>query len=309
MQSNNNNVQVIRPPEQENEFNRHPELGYEEKFSEGFIRFLEHGAPHPLIRWHFHEEYELHLITSTTGKVFVGDYIGHFQPGQLVLTGPHLPHNWITSEFPDGQVSVDIRDKVMQFSREPLVQSADLIPELSSLMSLLDRAGHGIEFYGLSPEVEQIMDRIKVNTGLDRLVIFMQLMAKLAKHDNYRLLSSVQLQSRDSQRHLDEISDIVGYVSEHFASNFTMAEVAERFGMSESRFSRYFRKATGNTFTDFVTRMRINKASQLLLDTDQYISTICYNVGFNNVANFNRRFMEVRGMTPSEFRKNGKLRY
>lgn len=309
MQSNKNSVQVIRPPEQESEFNRHPELGYEERLSEGFIRFLEHGAPHPLIRWHFHEEYELHLITETTGKVFVGDYIGHFQPGQLVLTGPHLPHNWITTEFPDGHEAVNVRDKVLQFSREPLAKSAELIPEMSSLMALLERAGHGIEFYGISTKIEQMMDRFKECQGLDRLALFLELMATLAKHDNYRLLSSVQLQSRESQRHLDEISEIVGFVSENFASNLSMAEVAERFGMSESRFSRYFRKATGNTFTDFVTRMRINKASQLLLNTEQYISTICYNVGFNNVANFNRRFMEVRGMTPSEFRKNGKLRF
>ena len=88
-----------------------------------------------------------------------------------------------------------------------------------------------------------------------------------------------------------------------------MAEIAERVGMTESRFSRYFRRATGNTFTDFVNRLRINRACQLLMETDQYISTICYNVGFNNVANFNRRFMEVKGMTPTEFRKQGEERF
>ncbi len=304
-----NNLKVIRPPEKESDFHRHPDLGYEEQIDEGFIRFLEHGAPHQLIRWHFHEEYELHLITETKGKVFVGDYIGHFQPGQLVLTGPHLPHNWISTEYPNGQDHVEVRDKVLQFRREPLLRSSELIPEMRSLMNFLDRAANGVEFYGISAQVESMMNRIKLSSGMDRLANFIELMAVLAKHENYRLLSSVQLQSRDDQHHLDEISEIVGYVSEHFSTNFNMAEVAEKFGMSESRFSRYFRKATGNTFTDFVTRMRINKASQLLLDTDQYISTICYSVGFNNVANFNRRFMEVRGMTPSEFRKNGKLRY
>jgi AraC-like DNA-binding protein len=39
------------------------------------------------------------------------------------------------------------------------------------------------------------------------------------------------------------------------------------------------------------------------------VSTICYNVGFNNIANFNRRFMELKGMTPSDFRKQGEARY
>jgi AraC-like DNA-binding protein len=45
------------------------------------------------------------------------------------------------------------------------------------------------------------------------------------------------------------------------------------------------------------------------METDQYVSTIGYNVGFNNIANFNRRFMEVKGMTPSEFRREGLIRY
>ncbi len=79
--------------------------------------------------------------------------------------------------------------------------------------------------------------------------------------------------------------------------------------MSESRFSRFFRRATGNTFTDFVNRVRINRACQLLMETERYITHICYDVGFNNVANFNRRFLDIKGMTPSEYRKQGAGRF
>ena len=60
------------------------------------IRYLEHGWPSDLCRWHAHEEYELHLITATRGKSFVGDHIGDFKAGDLFMTGPNLPHNWIT---------------------------------------------------------------------------------------------------------------------------------------------------------------------------------------------------------------------
>lgn len=62
------------------------------------IRYLEHGWPTDLCRWHSHEEYELHFIAETRGKAFVGDYIGDFSPGALYLTGPNLPHNWVTDE-------------------------------------------------------------------------------------------------------------------------------------------------------------------------------------------------------------------
>ena len=86
---------------------RSPALGYESPETAGFIRCLSHGFPTPLARWHYHDEYELHLITATSGKVFVGDWIGQFQPGQLVLTGPRLPHNWISMDLPEGGVPLE----------------------------------------------------------------------------------------------------------------------------------------------------------------------------------------------------------
>jgi AraC-like DNA-binding protein len=79
--------------------------------------------------------------------------------------------------------------------------------------------------------------------------------------------------------------------------------------MSESRFSRFFRRATGNTFVDFVNRVRVHRACQLLMETDRAITHICYEAGFNNVANFNRRFLEIKGMTPSEFRRQADNRF
>ncbi|HEX8479620.1 MAG TPA: helix-turn-helix transcriptional regulator, partial [Telluria sp.] len=71
----------------------------------------------------------------------------------------------------------------------------------------------------------------------------------------------------------------------------------------------FFRSATGNSFTDFVTRLRINRACQLLMETECYVSNICYDAGFNNVANFNRRFLECKGMTPREFRQQAAGRF
>lgn len=300
-------AQIRQTPEIEKNYQRGPELGYEPD-DVGLLRFLEHGAPHPLIRWHIHDEYELHLITNTHGKVFVGDYIGQFGPGQLVLTGPRLPHNWITTDY-GSEGEAPLRDRALQFGDTPIRDAAKLIPELQTLLPLLDRAKNGIEFFGISNQVSVYLDQIKESVGSKRLAVFIELMTELAHHNNYRLLSSAQIQSEDDQQQLDQVNDVVEFITSNYAEPFSMAEVAERFGMSESRFSRYFRRSTGNTFTDFVNRVRVNKACQLLLESEKYISTICYEVGFNNVANFNRRFSEFRGMTPSEFRKTGKLRY
>ncbi len=294
-----------RSPELEQDFQRAPDLGYEPR--SGFIRCLEHGAPNPLIRWHYHEEYELHLIVNTSGKVFVGDYIGRFEPGHLVLTGPRLPHNWISTDVP--ATGVEKRDVVLQFQDEPLRQASQGIPELREVLPLLERARHGIEFFGISDHVQLGMSQIRNSTGLQRFTAFLELLADLAQHRDYRLLSSVQIQSYDDDAALQQFSKVLDYIAENYVHQFSLGDIAKRMNMTESRFSRYFRRATGNNFTDFVNRIRINRACQLLMETDQHVSTICYHVGFNNIANFNRRFLELKGTTPRNYRKQGEERY
>ncbi len=296
-----------RIPELEHDVGRTPTLGYEPEGHYGLVRCLEHGIPNPLVRWHYHDEYELHLIVATRGKVFVGDYIGHFEPGHLVLTGPRLPHNWISTEAPAEGVAQ--RDLVIQFPDAPLRQAAALIPELAEALPVLERARNGIEFFGLSELARERFARVRRAQGLARFAEFVALLGELARCADYRLLSTVQLRSFEDDASLARISGIVDYLTAHYSDNFSMAELCGRLNMTESSFSRYFRRATGNNFTDFVNRLRINRACQLLMETDRYITNVCYDVGFNNVANFNRRFLQIKGMTPKEFRRQAEGRF
>jgi transcriptional regulator GlxA family with amidase domain len=108
---------------------------------------------------------------------------------------------------------------------------------------------------------------------------------------------------------LDQINAIVSRITENLAEPLSASELAQGLGMSESAFSRFFRRATGNTFTDFVNHVRINRACQLLMESDLLITNIGFDVGFNNIANFNRRFLDIKGMTPSEYRRQAANRF
>ena len=293
-------------PELEHDFARTPALGYEDPAEAGLIRCLAHGYPTPLARWHFHDEYELHIITATSGKVFVGDWIGQFQPGQVVLTGPRLPHNWVSTDLPDE--GVPLRDLVIQFPHEPLLRASQDIPELAEVLPMLERARHGIEFFGLSERAQQYWHEVKRSSGLRRFAAFCAFLADLAACTDYRLLSSVRLQA-DDEGSIDRVEAVVSRIMERMAEPLSAADMAQELDMSESQFSRFFRRTTGNTFTDFVNRVRINRACQLLMESEQWVTDICYEVGFNNVANFNRRFLEIKGMTPSEFRRQALARF
>jgi AraC-like DNA-binding protein len=296
-----------RQPELEHEYARSPSLGYETPADAGLVRCLAHGCPTPLARWHFHDEYELHLITSTSGKAFVGDWIGPFQPGHLVLCGPRLPHNWISFDIPDGGVAE--RDLVIQFRHEPIANAATAIAELAEVLPLLERSRHGIEFFGMSERGREHWLSVKHSRGLARFAAFCDFLADLTRCTDYRLLSNVQMQGEDDDAGLEQINAIVDRITGDLAEPLLASAAAAELGMSESRFSRFFRRATGNTYTDFVNLVRVNRACQLLMETDRLVTRICYEVGFNNVANFNRRFREIKGMTPSEFRHQAEHRF
>ena len=294
-------------PELEHDNVRLSNLGYEIPDESGFIRCLSHGFPTPLARWHHHDEYELHLITATSGKVFVGDWIGHFQPGNVVLTGPRLPHNWVSTDVPEG--GVDQRDLVIQFLHEPIATGSQHIPELREVLPLLERAKHGIEFFGIFPKAVTHWQRVKTHQGLARFGAFCEFMSELAQCTDYRLLSSTQMQSMDSDTQLDQINAVLSRISENLSEPISAADMAREWDMSESAFSRYFRRATGNTFTDFVNHVRVSRACQLLMESDLLINHIGYQVGFNNLANFNRRFLAIKGLTPSDYRRQTASRF
>jgi AraC-like DNA-binding protein len=293
-------------PEFEHDFIRDPRLGYEAPNAAEFVRCIEHDSPTPLERWHCHDEYELQLIVGARGQAFVGDYVGHFEPGHLVLTGPRLPHNWISTDLPpDG---VDVRSLVIQFREKPLRDGMQVIRELKEIAPLLDRARHGVEFFGLGDAVRERFHRIKRCHGLERFVEFAGMLCMLQGCTDYRLLSSMAMDGIRAGETRSTINDIVEFVNEHNAEPLSIAGAAARVNMTESRFSRYFNKATDSSFSGFVNRVRIHKACELLMHTDSQVSSICYDVGFNNIANFNRRFRDVKGMTPKEFRAQAAAR-
>ena len=83
----------------------------------------------------------------------------------------------------------------------------------------------------------------------------------------------------------------------------SLEEVAEHLGMTPTYFSRVFKQATGRNFIEFVNRLRISKSCELLADGDKPVTEVCFESGFNNISNFNRRFQQLKGMTPSHYRR------
>lgn len=284
-----------------------PELEALEVDKRSVLAF-QHGFPSELVRWHCHDDYELHYIVASVGKVFVGDYVGAFAPGQLVMTGPRLPHNWISQTEPDE--TVPVRDLVVQFRQELVPAVVNSAPELNPLLVLLERSCRGVEF--IDPEklgARQWFEQMIAADGASRVTLLLDFLLSLSADTDYRLLSTMPMRADADTATLDKVELVTSYVIEHYSSDIPLSRVADLVGMSESTFSRFFTKATGNGFTRFLNRVRVAKACELLSESDTPITDICFSVGFNNVANFNRRFRELKAVTPREYRQQTRLRH
>lgn len=269
------------------------------------IRFLEHGFPSDLCRWHAHEEYELHLIVETRGKAFIGDYIGDFKAGDLFMTGPNLPHNWITDKV--WPKPIETRDLLIQFSHESVEKLAQGFPEFSQVLNMLQLARSGIYFEDFNSTFARgHMESIRDNTGAERILAFVRFLVRLNEHAEKKTLSVTRLVQPEGGSKQARIAKVIDYVSKNFFISFSVSQAAEMANMTEITFSRNFNAVTGHSFVDFLNRIRIGQACGMLYASDEQITSIAQEAGFKNLANFNRHFLKVRGMTPSEYRETAR---
>lgn len=260
-----------------------------------------HGYPYRTVRWHRHPEYEIHLVTATTGKFFVGDYIGTFVPGNLVMIGPNLPHNWV-SELP-GIEAVKQRCLVLQFPSTLALNVIKIFPELRYLRRLLKESQSGLLF---APETgliaQPLMLELTEAHGFRRVQLFLTLIELLSRDAGRKRLASSEYVSEPSVYASSKINLALRYISKNFSNELHEPDLAALTGQSVSAFSRAFHKHTGMTFVSYINHLRIKSSCELLTNGRLSITDICFKVGFNNVSNFNRQFLLQKGISPSKFR-------
>ncbi len=270
------------------------------------FRWNVHDYPHHLAKWHYHPEFELHLIQASAGEMMIGDYVGAFEAGSLVLTGSGVPHNWVSRIQPGERVPN--RDMLIQFSPDFAEKVAGLCPEFEAVGELFEDAKRGIEFSGATAEAgRRLLRSIGAARGAQRLLMFLELMTVLARNPaERRTLSRAAPSPGQQTRSSEKIETAISYILEHSAQPIRLTQLSALCGMEATAFSRFFKKQTGHTFARYVNCMRVHAACNLLANSDMPITDICFEVGFNNIANFNRQFVKICGRSPSAYRRDAR---
>jgi len=261
-----------------------------------------HGYPFRTVRWHYHPEYEIHLVVATTGKFYIGDHVGDFAPGQLIMAGPNLPQNWI-SDIAPGEI-VPQRSQVIQFPENFIDDALDTFSEMEEARSLLNRSRRGLLFSAetgaaVRPRIDALIDA----QGIRRLALFYEILDILVRAPKPQILASSSFELDILTARDCGVNRAIAYMRENLTEQLSEPELADLTGQSQSAFSRSFKRHTGTTLVRFKNQLRIDLACQMLLSyPDAKVADICFDVGFSNLSNFNRHFLKLKGTSPSEFR-------
>lgn len=248
--------------------------------------------------WHYHPEYELTYILKGKGKRLVGDSFEKFYEGDLVLLGCNLPHTWVTEK----KAKENCQAIVIQFSHS-FVEQLCQFPELRGFEKLFAKAGRGLHFS--TPKNNDyilLMGQMVVSIELVRFTLLLQLLEQLV-HKKSIPLASAKYKAMKGNENQQRINKVFLYVEKEFKENISLKKAAASIHLSESAFCKFFKRASGKTFSDYTNEIRITNSCELLLETDKPIAEIAFESGFESLTYFNRVFLKKKKVRPGEFRR------
>ncbi|WP_427892814.1 AraC family transcriptional regulator [Kribbella sp. GL6] len=243
--------------------------------------------------WHFHREYELTLITAGSGTRYVGTTVERYLPGDLVLLGPELPHTYASSQRSEAAVT--------QFRHDFLGPDFFDLPQFGAIRLLLSGSSRGLSFSAVPPELAAAVARIPELGPADQTVRLLDVLSRLAEAQSVPV-TGAGYAAAPSTVVRDRVDVVCRHLQETHTEPVQLEEIAALVHLTPTSFSRFFRRALGCTLTDYVNQLRVETASRLLTTTSLPITDVATRSGFRNLANFNRRFRELKSMRPTEYR-------
>ncbi|MGV3491184.1 MAG: helix-turn-helix domain-containing protein [Devosia sp.] len=259
-------------------------------------RRLDDAIP---FQWHHHPELELTLTLNSVGQRFVGDHVGSYGHGDLVLVGANLPHTWASREKLDpAEPHVAL---VLWFRQDWLDALIAGSVELRPVRDLIERSATGLAFspatgLALLDEYRALFDL----PPMQRLLGLVSILARLSRDGSAQPLSSIAPKAIDGGR--SRLDRVLTHLHQHYAEPVALPELAELAALSVSGLHRMFVRHVQTSISAYVTGLRIGDACSRLSSTSQPIQHVADAVGYASLANFNRQFKALRGMTPREYR-------
>lgn len=256
--------------------------------------------------WHYHPEYEFLYIKKSYGTWLIGDYIGEFKSGDVILLGSCIPHSFIHEERYVQENNLNPGEAgVALFKPDILGEAFINLPESSGIRKVLQLCKRGLKMKGETrDEIGRIMEELpNVEKGRKLINLLSMLQVITEKHE-YEILTSSGYANNTEMVSNDRLTQVLEYTYEHYHKTITLEEVANLVNMGTHSFCRFFKEKTGKTYIQFLMEVRIGQACKLLVEEDLQPGEVGYSCGYNSISHFNHQFKLIKNQSPLEFKRS-----
>ena len=272
------------------------------KNSQEAFRVQVDDLPHLYNHLHQHPEIQLTVIKESHGTLIAGDYVGPFHAGDVFVIGSNQPHVFRNEEkfFRKKSRAVAI---TIFFDETTLGESFWYLQEMKPLQQFLKTSSGGFRIKGRKRKLlSERLTAINDADGIERLIIFMEILKELGSRKEMQPLSKPIIQRNIKSYDGNRLNKVIEFTFKEFQRTITLKEVSALANLTPEAFCKYFKTRTRKTYTGFLNEIRINNACRLL-NEEISIANVSYDCGFTNLSNFNRVFKKIRKISPRNWRK------
>ena len=257
----------------------------------------------PLMELHWHTELELLLVTSGSATFRVGIHTYEVQAGEALFINSGELHEAIEGRacafralvFHPDLIRSAADDTLQVQYLDPLLQGRHLAPvHLTSgdpaHRALLEPLQQLLRLHAERPPVYELTAK-----GLLLLVLADLVRLSQPAADRTRVAAD--------QYKMERLKQAIGYIQSHYSEAVRLRDMAASVSMSEAYFCRFFKDMTGRNPVDYLNQYRMQQAARLIRSTDNKMTDIAMDVGFNHLSYFIGVFKQHYGCTPSAYRK------
>lgn len=233
---------------------------------------------------HLHEALEMIYVTNGDLELGIEKEFYHMEKGDFAIVFPNLIHHYqvFSKEksqayylFPHLSICSQFREQLVKYRPEnPVIKKENVHPDIRNSIKRLEK--------------EDLNNAIVVQAYLQIILA--------------RSMSCYRLIENNGVGNEDIVYQVVTYIAKHFREELTLDCMSRDLGVSKYTISRIFSSTFHRNFNQYLNEQRLNYVRSLLEDTEESITDICFDAGFQSQRTFNRVFQEVYKMSPKEYR-------
>lgn len=242
---------------------------------------------------HFHRHYEMFYAMNGDRYFYVGGKEWHIKEGEIIFVGRGVPHGT--------QAPKNTGGLLLQFDPQPAVLEEIYLPE---------PAGAAVEYITaqspLYEELCQCFRRLAAEYQQPRAASDLYIRAFTLQIEACLQRAGILAGADYTREQLAAVMPVLEYCRQHFGEPISLAQASALLNVERAHFCRIFKKAVGMPFLQYLNRLRIYRAEQLLGETSLSVGEIADRVGFCSAAYFTETFRKVHAMAPRTYRQNSK---